>query len=246
MSRTLLIDRGNRSLKAALVREGHIVDRREGASNDAAIVKSMAAAADRAVLSCVVPAALAAIRGALAEAGLPVVEAGAQRQLPFPLLVERPDRLGADRIAAACGAAALGLEEAVIVDAGTAVTVDCLSRRGFLGGTIFPGPALLLSSLHRGTGALPELDTIGQDAPLPGRSTREAIAAGVLRGLAAAVRGLVDASLAVLGDNVPVLLTGGAAGPAGAGLGPETRREPDLIFLGLELIGQMNGPGASN
>lgn len=243
MSATLLLDRGNRSLKAVLAGpDGSLGERMETEREDGALVRRLSAGAGRAVFSCVLPAARPAILAALAEAGVPVVEAGAERRLPFPVLVERPGRLGADRIAAACGAAALGLAEAVIVDAGTAVTVDCLSARGFLGGAIFPGPALLRVALHRGTGALPEIRGPGEAPRYPGTSTEEAIAAGIGIGLAGAVRGIVDRAGTLLSPGAPVLLTGGAAGIAGADIDPPPRAVPDLVFRGLLLIGELNDP----
>ena len=78
---------------------------------------------------------------------------------PMPLKVDydTPGTLGADRIAAALGAAELFPgEDCLIFDFGTAITVDLVTSDGiFIGGNISPGLSLRLSALHEHTGRLP-------------------------------------------------------------------------------------------
>ena len=92
------------------------------------------------VFSSVDPRWTEAMRRVLDRMGASrVLEVSAKIEFPFGILVERPAKTGPDRLAAAAGVIAAGEREAIIVDAGTAITVDVLSKRGFLGGAIFPG-----------------------------------------------------------------------------------------------------------
>lgn len=120
-----------------------------------------------------------------------------------------PGSLGADRWAALAGARARSREAALVVDAGTAMTVDALAADGrFLGGLIVPGYDLMRSALARGTARLPV--AAGRFDPFP-RSTDDAIVTGALQAMAGAVSRTRDAMLAA-GEAVPQLvLTGGSA-----------------------------------
>jgi type III pantothenate kinase len=104
--------------------------------------------------------------------------------VPMPLEVDVPDRLGIDRLLAAFGAYRHRNEHGPVISiqAGTAVTVDLVSESGrFTGGAILPGMGLALSFLGRGTSKLPWLsDSVVQGEPaLPGKNTEQAIIAGV-------------------------------------------------------------------
>ncbi len=116
-------------------------------------------------------------------------------QTPLPLTVDygTPGTLGADRLAAAVGARTLSPGRTLLViDMGTAITYDLVSRDGvYLGGNIAPGIRLRFKSLHENTGRLPlvepkmDFDTFGKD-------TQSAIQAGVMQGIVHEVRGYMD------------------------------------------------------
>jgi len=112
---------------------------------------------------------------------------------PLPIGVKYGSRatLGNDRVAAAAGAASLFPGEgALIVDAGTAVTLDVLtSGCDFIGGNIAPGMSLRFSALHEATDRLPLVDACGE-IPDFGFDTVTAIRAGVVGGM---VSEIVDA-----------------------------------------------------
>lgn len=124
-------------------------------------------------------------------------------------LYHEPARLGADRWAALVGARARGHEPALVVDAGTAMTVDALAADGrFLGGLIVPGFHLMRASLAGGTAQLP-LEPGSFDA-FP-RCTADAIVSGALQALAGTVERMREAMIGA-GHGIPrLLLTGGAA-----------------------------------
>src|SRR5688572_13745854 len=124
-----------------------------------------------------------------------------------------PERVGADRLYAAAGAAALLECSCLVVDAGTAMTVDAvLVRPGaavFLGGAIAPGPGLAAAALAEGTAQLPRIEP-RPGAHALGTITEEAIQAGVVVGFRGAAARLVEEIAAESGlGGAPVVLTGG-------------------------------------
>lgn len=169
---------------------------------------------------------------ALSDHGFGAVHAVTSRdRWPFRLDVDAPETVGVDRLANVAGAVGLGMKRAVIVDLGTAITVDLLADGDFRGGLIAPGMTLQARALHEHTSALPLVDMTAA-APRLGRSTREAILAGIhgvtLRGTAWTARRLARD----LGPGTAIVLTGGYA----ARLRPHlrgARLEPLLLFRGL-------------
>jgi type III pantothenate kinase len=152
-----------------------------------------------------------------------------------------PARVGRDRLFAARGAFELTRASCLVLDAGTALTVDALRAPGgerptFLGGAIAPGPRLLARALAGGTARLEEIDPRPRPRAL-GRDTHEALEAGVALGFAGAARELVQRIAAEAGlGEAPLLLTGGARAfleePGLFGAHP-ARSEPELVHLGL-------------
>jgi type III pantothenate kinase len=169
-----------------------------------------------------------------------VLEVSAKIEFPFEILVERPSKTGPDRLAAAAGVVAAGGREAIIVDAGTAITVDVLSKKGFLGGAIFPGTGLLYRALRDGTAALPLVTGRAGVAGPPGRSTRDAIVAGVERGAAGAVKELVALSRRSVSRNARLWVTGGGGAGLAKYLGKGARYEPDLVLRGCAHLFDLN------
>jgi len=130
------------------------------------------------------------LHGDLAKHAQHVVRVG--RDIPIPLTHSLDDAstLGHDRALCALAAYSRAQQACIVVDAGTATTVDFVDGEGvFHGGVIAPGPRLMLQALHEHTAALPDVpfgapDT--GDTPF-GKSTRDAM----LKGARAAVIGLV-------------------------------------------------------
>lgn len=149
-----------------------------------------------------------------------------------------PSRLGLDRYAAMAGARALGHESAVIIDCGTAVTLDRLDPGGHhRGGLILPGLGLMRRSLGVAPGissGLPE----GRVDRIPAVCTADAVATGTLMGLAAAIDHLSGQLLPDASGPVPRLLTGGDAPSLAPHLAGEILRVPDLVFTGLARMGE--------
>jgi type III pantothenate kinase len=166
-----------------------------------------------------------------------------------------PERVGRDRLYAARGALEVAGGPSLVVDAGTALTVDALAvRRGrgrFLGGAIAPGPALLARALAQGTARLPLVDVARTRARSLGRDTREAIASGVVHGFRGAARELARAIGRESGvGERRIVITGGArsrlVAPPLFGARAVTEVE-DLVHVGLaaaalDLIARRRAP----
>jgi type III pantothenate kinase len=147
--------------------------------------------------------------------------------------------VGIDRLAAAAAASLVKPADrpAVVVDCGTAVTVDMVAADGrFLGGAILPGPALMARALGEGTSKLPTVAALVGGAPpaMPGRSTEEAIAAGIGHGIRGAVARLVAEARAASGAAPVTILTGGWADAVRDVL-PDAVAIPDLVLTGIAL-----------
>lgn len=162
--------------------------------------------------------------------------------LPLSIGLDEPHKTGIDRLAAAAAAAIVKTpgRGAIIVDCGTAATVDMLAADGtFLGGAILPGPALMARALADGTSKLPAVAALERSAPpaMPGRSTHEAIAAGIGWGIHGAIAKLVAEARSVLGPDADVILTGGWRGAVRAAL-PQAIDLPDLVLCGIALAAE--------
>ncbi len=247
----LAVDVGNSKVQAVLMRDGQECWRWRvdyGAGNVWRRHFAVAAAAARRegrgtpiVLSSVAPRRAAVITRLL-ERGLSrrVHRVGWRDPWPFRLDIRHPETVGADRLANVAGAMALGHTTCIVVDAGTAVTIDVLRHRRFIGGLILPGPALAARALHAHTESLPALVPETQ-AALLGTDTASAMQAGIHHGMLHAVDGITRALRARLGRGTRVVLTGGASAALAAAL-PHADLEPDLLLHGLRLLWARRAP----
>ncbi len=177
------------------------------------------------------------LRGHRPREPLALLAAG---DLPLRVALERPDMVGIDRLLDAL--AANRLREpgcpAVVVDVGTAITVDLVSADGvFCGGAILPGIAMSARALHAFTDLLPLIDMSELAAPPEplGTSTVPAMRSGLFWGAVGAIRELTTRLVGEAADRAEVFLTGGA-GPAVAELlGPRARHVPHLTLGGIAL-----------
>lgn len=145
---------------------------------------------------------------------------------------EYPGRLGSDRWAALIAAWRRMRRACLVVNCGTATTIDALSSSGeFLGGLILPGVTLMRQSLLLSAAQLKELDGNLCDFP---RNTADAIHSGVLR----ATLGAIEHQYALL-DAGGCILSGGAAGEIGPCLGMPVERVDNLVLEGLQIIGEV-------
>lgn len=171
------------------------------------------------------------------------IEFVTRHSIPMTLDVDFPDRVGIDRVVAAWQAFRLvGAERPVIViDSGTAVTVDCVARGGiFMGGAIFPGNKTCFDSLQRTTAQLPGLESASLPTHPCGRYTEQAIASGVLRLQIGGLLYLVQQIQHTLTEPASVVMTGGGLSVIRPSLPPHWRYESHLILEGLLFLAQNN------
>jgi type III pantothenate kinase len=165
---------------------------------------------------------------------------------PVPIVnrYDSPETLGQDRLAAAVGAKSLcPNENLLIIDAGSAITYDFVSAQGeYCGGNIAPGFKMRFTILQRMTKKLPMVEPEENELiPLFGKNTRDAIAAGVIRGVAYEVKGYMR----TLKEKMPhfrTFLTGGNAPyilnnvRTSRTENRELRYEKHLVLIGLNEI----------
>jgi len=245
----LCLDLGNSRLKGLLWEEGRgrgrfSVPAADGAAWAEALAAPLAAAGGRAALASANPPAAARLLAWLAARGARCWQLSSEAPLPFACAL--PDRrtLGADRLCNAAAAWAEGLAPALLIGAGTAMTVDLVDPAGcYLGGAILPGPALALAALAQGTAQLPPAAPEWTAEPW-GDSTRRALAAGALWGGLAAAEGYA-ARLGRRWPGTAVILTGGWAPDfAARWQAGEARLEPDWTLRGLAALADQALPGA--
>ena len=139
---------------------------------------------------------------------LPCVVLGPGTKSGMPILYDNPKEVGADRIANAVGAYDLYGGPCVVIDMGTATTVEAIGAAGeYLGGAITPGVAISLEALYQHAAALRRVEMV-EPRHVIGRSTVESIESGTLYGFAAQVDGLARRFMEELGPST-VVATGG-------------------------------------
>ncbi|MCS7045999.1 MAG: type III pantothenate kinase [Gemmataceae bacterium] len=164
------------------------------------------------------------------------------RQVPLRLNVDCPERVGIDRLfnAVAANAARSKDRAALMIGAGTAITVDLLDRHGvFQGGVILPGLRLMTKALHEYTALLPMVDDLGV-VVLPAKNTEDAVRSGTI---SAAVGGVLWAASRMTAPPTDVFLTGGDAEMLATQLDLTVRVWPEMTLEGMRRCAQaLAGP----
>lgn len=160
----------------------------------------------------------------------------------LPVRYQPEGSLGGDRLADAVAAKELMGSPAIVVDFGTATTLNVVDGNGvFIGGAIAPGVGLAAAALAASGARLTPVDLASHPAPaIVGRNTAESMRSGILYGCASLVEGLLARFDLELAATPPVVATGGMA-PA---MAPLVKRvstvEPFLTLDGLRLIAERN------
>jgi type III pantothenate kinase len=207
----LVIDIGNSQTKVAIFDKGEIVQViciEKLTIDRLSDFKQIYPGLNKAILSSVTDVEPGLIK-ALNEAFEFFIEFDHHTIVPIGNLYESKETLGLDRLAAAVGGITLFPgKELLIIDAGTAITFDLIDKNNcFLGGNISPGLRTRFRSLHKFTKNLPAVERADQ-WPVIGKTTEEAIRAGVQNGMIFEINGMIDH---VLKDwpKCQVILTGG-------------------------------------
>jgi len=136
---------------------------------------------------------------------------GQELALPIKVRTKQPEQTGIDRVLNVAAAYEQMGKGCVVVDAGTAITVDCCNDEGeFLGGAIAPGAGMQLDALHERTAKLPRPNFVKPAGPF-GDTTEQAILQGVFHGIRGMVKELAESYATTLGYWPDIIATGGDA-----------------------------------
>ena len=260
----LALDIGNTNVSIGLFRAGAMLATRRAATNPRATTDEFelmldgllrldgiaVADLDAIALASVVPAVTGAVEAVAERRGRPILVAAAGT-VPLAVRVDRPGDVGADRLVNALAAARLYGTPAVVVDFGTATTLDCVAADGaYVGGAIAPGLELGLEALAARTAQLPRIELRTPDRAI-GRDTVSAMQSGTIFGYQALVTGLLERvrrELANANDVTPsevrAILTGGlSAAPWARALDGIDAIDPDLTLKGLAILHAEVGGG---
>ena len=262
----IAVDIGNSAAKAALV-DGETVHGSGRLDTSVASgadlldgLRVLAGAGDEAPTSIVTVSVVdrwtERLEHAAEELSLPLtVVAGSH--IPISTALVRPDQTGPDRLLAAWTAATTHGTPVIVIDLGTATTIDAVDGDGFfLGGAILPGLSLAADALAEGTARLPRVELDLPDDAI-GSDTMAALQSGVVIGHIGAVREIairMHARMALPsgtagGAEVRVIISGGhasapwatqawleAAGPSLPAIADEI--DPDLVLRGLGMLAE--------
>lgn len=165
-----------------------------------------------AIISSVVPKALSRLKKVLYKIkDARILVLGKDITAPIKNLYKVKSEVGQDRLVNAVAVRALYGAPAVVIDFGTAITFDMVSKRGeYLGGLILPGIDMSLSSLYERTALLPKV-ALKPTTHIIGKGTRDSIRGGILFGFGAMCDALVSKYRKMFGNGLKVIATGGNA-----------------------------------
>ncbi|MFH1190503.1 MAG: type III pantothenate kinase [Candidatus Omnitrophota bacterium] len=248
MRDVLAIDIGNTNITMGLFSGDKLVKKLKVPTNSCHMhgkcLRSMRGIADpkgpdapRVIISSVVPLALSRLIAELNRVPKPEISiVGRDRKAPIKNPYRNRDEVGQDRLVNAFAAKTLYGSPSVIIDFGTAITFDIVSRGGdYLGGLILPGIEMSLLSLYMKTALLPKVE-LKPVSSIVGRDTASSIRGGILFGIGAMCDGLSAKYRKLLGKNTVIIATGGNAGLIRRYTGSIRIVDEDLTLKGLKLI----------
>ena len=260
----LAIDIGNSNVTLGLFRSGALIGTRRARTDPRATPDEVEqllggllaldglslADIDGISLASVVPSLSAMVEIVAERRSLPAVIA-ASGSVPLAVRVDRPDEVGADRLVNVLAAARLYGTPAVVMDLGTATTLECAAADGaYVGGAIAPGLELGMEALAAHTAKLPRIELRAPDRAI-GRDTIAAMQSGTILGYQALANGLIERVRSELAESsgvapaeVKVILTGGlSAAPWARAIRGVDAIDPELTLKGLAILHAEVGGG---
>ena len=237
----LVLDIGNSSVKAGIFEKDQLLETfRKASLDDRDIVDLKTRYPLSGLMVCSVRNSSVPQKDKLQQHFDHYLELSGNTPLPIRNLYETPDTQGKDRIAAVVGGQALHPDRnLLIIDAGTAITFDFLSKEGnYLGGNISPGLSMRFRVLHEATHNLPLVGP-GQKTGLLGTNTTDAIAAGVQNGILFEMNHYIENLKHQYGD-LTTILTGGDSNFFDNKLKYPIFVESNLVLIGLNKILKYN------
>ena len=159
---------------------------------------------------------------------------------PMPILMDNPSEVGADRLVNAVAAKEKYGAPLIVVDLGTAITLDVIDENGaYIGGAIAPGLTIAMETLFTKTAKLPQ---VGLSVPsrVIGKNTMDAIRSGIMYGFAGLIDSLVERIQVEMGAKCPVVATGGHSTVLSELSRSIDYVEPALTLEGLRILYEIN------
>lgn len=251
----LAIDIGNTNLVIGCIQDDQILfkariatDRLRTSDQYGVEIKNMLEAygvriqdIDDCIISSVVPPVFNSVRtGVIKIIGKQPMVVGPGLKTGLNIQVDVPSQVGSDRIVIAVAALAEYKAPLVLMDLGTATTMEVVEPDNvYLGGVIFPGVKVSLEAL---TSRAAQLPAISLDRPkqVVGKNTVDCMRSGMMFGTAAMIDGLVDRIEEELGHPSTLIATGGMAQFVTPLCRHEIILEKDLLLKGLNIIYKKN------
>jgi type III pantothenate kinase len=260
----LAIDIGNSNITLGLFRAGALLGTRRARTDPRATPDEVEqllsgligldglalADVDAISMASVVPSLTASVEIVAARRDQKLVIASSG-SIPIAVRVDRPDEVGADRLVNVLAAARLYGTPVVVMDLGTATTLECGAGDGaYVGGAIAPGLELGMEALAAHTAKLPRIELRAPDRAI-GRNTIAAMQSGTIfgyqalaNGLLERVRGELAQTSGVPASEVKAILTGGlSAAPWARGIRGVDAIDPELTLKGLAILHAEVGGG---
>ncbi len=195
------------------------------------------------VISSVVPPVFNAVStGVYKLTGRRPLAVGPQLDTGLSIHMDDPSSVGSDRIVIAVAALKLYRPPLLLIDMGTATTVEVIDENSaYLGGVIIPGVRLSVDALSNRTAQLPSIQ-LDRPRRLIGKNTVECMRSGIMYGTAAMLDGLLGRMEEELGQPATAVATGGIAKFVVPLCRREIRLEEDLLLQGLWELYRRNRP----
>ena len=253
----LAIDIGNTHIVIGCIKDDKIVceariatDRTRTSDQYGVEIKSMIEAygcriedVEDCIISSVVPPVFNAVRSGVykvTERQPMVVGHGLKTGLDIRL--DNPAQVGSDRIVITVAALAKRQPPLILIDMGTATTVEVIEPKNkYMGGVIMPGARMSLDALTRNTAQLPGIN-MDRPGKIIARNTVDSMRSGIMYGTAAMLDGVIDRMAEELGHTSTIVATGGVAPYVIPLCRHKIALERDLLLQGLNVIYKMNKP----
>ncbi len=241
MNSSLVVDIGNTSTSLGVYCNGRV--RHVQRSESVTPALQLKAVPERAVIASVKPGVNARWKRFLKAQGVrEVLMVTHTCDLGVAVSYPRPEKIGPDRLANACEAAATCGAPVVVCDFGTALTFDIVKQgEGYVGGIICPGLPLMFDYLADKTALLPHIKPV-KTSRVIGKSTEQAMQIGARIGYRGMVRETLAELKKELGRQTNVCATGGFAKWVLSGFDDSIAVDPQLTLKGIGRIGELNPP----